>query len=285
MVFRSIPVIRWDTIPADNIIEIHAEDIFDSADANVCVRVILGDLPLLDEEGLEIQVFNQAGYRIPQREPILEDDNDFNGILFNLRMLHQLFMLDGLEDEILLEDLMMTEHYLYPMACLKTIGRFQAKDLMTPFLKKVEALNTRIKEQYNGDDENTIADELLTGYSPLIEGIACQGYNLLSCRVWTQERYHEVQQGLMMAALSGTHTSPAINANVAAKFWTDCETWLLFDRYHKKVTHTHVDTSIHIENVYQVSLWRLPERAQNGRLVHVKCQIHIIGAQWLQDDL
>ena len=285
MVFRSIPVIRWDTIPADNIIETYAEDIFDSADANVRVRVVLEDLPLLDESGQEIQVFNQAGYRIPRREPILEDDNDFNGMLFNLRTLHQLFMLDGLEDETLLEDLTMTEHYLYPMACLKTIGHFQAKGLMTPFLKKVKALNTRIKEQYNGDDEDTIADELLTGYSPLIEGIACQGYNLLLHHVWTQGRYHEVQQGLMTAALSGTHTSPATNANVAAKFWTDCETWLPFDRYHEKVTHTRVDTSTRIENVYRVSLWRLPERAQNGRLVHVKCQVHIIGAQWLQDDL
>ena len=68
----------------------------------------------------------------------------------------------------------------------------------------------------------------------------------------------------MTTALSGTHSSPTTNANVTDKFWQDCETWLPFDRYHEKVTGTQVDTSTHIENIYHVSLWRLPENAQNG---------------------
>ena len=186
MIGRSIPVMQWESISDDDIFEIHGADIFDSADTEVREPVILDDLALLDEDGQEVQIYDHAGYQIPRREPILEDDTDFNGMLFNLRTLHRLFMLDGLDDETRVEDLTMTEHYLYPMASLKTIRHFQAKGLMTPLLKKVKALNASIWEQYNGDDEDNIANKLLTGYSPLIEGIACQGYNLLSHRVRTQ---------------------------------------------------------------------------------------------------
>ena len=50
---RSIPVIQWKSI-ADNILEIHGEDIFDSAASGVHKCIVLQDLPLLDEDGLEM---------------------------------------------------------------------------------------------------------------------------------------------------------------------------------------------------------------------------------------
>lgn len=73
------------------------------------------------------------------------------------------------------------------MAGLKTIGHIQAKGIMTPFMEKLKELNRRLKERYShNDNEENIAAELLTGYAPLVEGVSCQGYNMLSHRVRTQ---------------------------------------------------------------------------------------------------
>ena len=153
------------------------------------------------------------------------------------------------------------------MACLQNVGHFQAHGLMSPFKMKVTELNNHIKDRYLHDDEDNIALELLTGYTPLIEGIACQGYNMLSHRVRAQGRYHEVQLGLITTALSGTHRSPSTNGNTAERFLTDCQNWLPFERYHEKITGLQVDTSTRIENVYRVSLRRIPEEHRNGRYV------------------
>lgn len=193
----------------------------------------LEDLELVDETGQEITVYDAAGHRIPRREALIEEEV-YTGMLFNLRTIHELFQRTELAEEEadMEEDQPVTPHYLYPMAGLKTIGHFQANGLMTPFLVKLRELNTELKARYREDDEEDIAADLLTGYGPLVEGIASQGYNMLSHRVRTQGRYHDVQLGQITAAFCGTHATPGANLNKAERFFSECEDWLPFARYH-----------------------------------------------------
>lgn len=199
----------------------------------------------------------------------MEDEDAFGGMLFDLRTIHELFQRtelydddDGEEEE---EDQPFTPHFLYPMAGLKTKGHFQAKGLITPFVMKLRELNTLLKTQFREGDEEDIAAELLTGYGPLVTGIASQGYNMISHRVRTQGRHHDVQLGQITAAFCGTHTAPGANWNKAERFFAECEDWLPFQRYHEKIRDTVIDTSIRVENIYRVSLRRLPNGARNGR--------------------
>lgn len=249
----------------EDLIEKHGEEIYGSPDAEEREQVNLDELPLVDDEGQEIRIYDAEGHRIPRREAIIAAEAPYTGMLFNLKTIHELFQRTELAEEEEEEDIPMTPHYLYPMAGLKTIGHFQAKGLMTPFYMKLRELNAQLKENYREGDEEDIAADLLTGYGPLVEGIASQGYNMLSHRVRTQGRYHDVQLGQMTAAFCGTHATPGANANVAARFFRECEDWLPFQRYHEKITDTVIDTSIRVENIYRISLRRLPDEARNGR--------------------
>ena len=266
MSLRSIEVSEWREIPEGDILAAHGRELYDLADPKERARVELKELPLLNDEGQENRIYDGAGTRVPHREAIVEENQVFNGMLFDLQTLHQLFQRGDVEEEDEgMADQPMTAHELYPMAGLKTIGHFQAHGLMTPFLSKMQGLNRTLKRRYHGDDEEHIAAELLSGYSPLIEGIACQGYNMLSHRVRAQGRYHEVQLGQMTAAFSGTHETPTTNQNIASKMHAECMDWLPYERFHEKISGMDVDTSTRIENVYRVSLRRIPEHSRNGR--------------------
>ncbi|KAG6369887.1 hypothetical protein JVT61DRAFT_13351 [Boletus reticuloceps] len=220
---QSVPVREWQDIPIYELIERHGQEMYNSPNVNEREQVHIQAYPLLEESGREKNIYNQEGVRIPRRHAIVDEDATMNGMLFNLRTIHQLFRRD---DEDIVEDSNgdepLTPHYLYPMAGLKTIGHFQALGLMTPFITQLQRLNTNIRDLYHDGDEDEIEADLLTGYRPLIEAVASQGYNMLSHRVRTAGRYHDVQRGLITAALGGTYPSTVSNSNLAKEFHREC---------------------------------------------------------------
>ena len=140
----------------------------------------------MEEAGREKHIFDLNGTHIPQQEVIIKEDMIHNGMLFNLCTLHHLFQRTKIDIAQQDHDEPMTPHYLYPMACLKTIGHFQANRLMTPFATQLHRLDRRLKQMYDEDEEDGIEADLLAGYMPVVEEIACQGYNMLSHRVCSQ---------------------------------------------------------------------------------------------------
>ena len=263
---RSVPVAQWDDIPIEALQELHGEEIFDSADREERSAVDLETYPIEDEAGLENHIYDVDGMRIPRHEAIIEEGQPVNGMVFDLRRIHELFQKDGMADETgRIDDTLITEHYVYPMAGLRTVGHFQAKGLMTPFSRQLKLLNARIRNENNWEDEDDVEVDLLYGTSALIEGIASQGYNMLSHRVRTAARYHEVQVGTLTAAFSGTYHGSDGNRNKARRFRDICSQALPFERYHQKITGVNVDTSTRVENVYQVDMRRMPVGCRNGR--------------------
>lgn len=263
---RSIPVTEWQPIPTEVLRGRHGDNIFDSADLEERQVVDLVTYPLVNGAGGENPVFDVNGQRIPRREAIIEEGQAVNGMVFDLHRIHELFQIDDVPDRPgHIDDPHITSHYVYPMAGLRTLGHFQAGGLMTPFTQKLKELNTRVRQMYNQDDEDDIEADLLLGYSALIEGIASQGYNMLSHRVRSASRYHEVQVGSMTAAFAGTYHGSEASKNHAARFRDTCHQALPFERYHEKISGLDVDTSTRIENVYRVDIRRIPLAHRNGR--------------------
>ncbi|KAG6371989.1 hypothetical protein JVT61DRAFT_9007 [Boletus reticuloceps] len=265
---QSVPVREWQVIPIDELIKRHGQEMYNSPNVNEREQVHIQAYPLLKESGQEKNVYNQEGVRIPRRHAIVDEDTTMNGMLFHLRTIHQLFRRD---DEDIVEDSNgdepLTPHYLYPMAGLKTISHFQALGLMTLFTTQLQRLNTNIRDLYHDGDEDEIEADLLTGYRPLIKAVASQGYNMLSHQVRTAGRYHDVQRGLITAALGGTYPSTVSNSNLAKEFHRECSNSLPFDSYHEKITGAYLDTSTRVENIYRISLRRIPEHFRNGRSI------------------
>jgi hypothetical protein len=265
---------EWVARPIEEIIEKHGERIFDSPDEAERRIINIQEYPLLDEHGRENKIYASDGWRIHRREAYMAPDTQYNGMLFNLKTLHELFIqMDSDERAEDTEDQPITPYYVYPMACLKSIGHFQARGLISPFQMKIRRLNEELKGKYRQDDEDDIASDLLTGYRPIVEGIASQGYNMLSHRVRAQGRYHDVQLGMMTAAFTGTHSTSMANENTSKRFTADCNRWLPYERYHEKISGAPVDTSTRVENVYRISLRKIPERYRNGRYVYMSTRI------------
>lgn len=184
-----------------------------------------------------------------------------NGMLFNLCTLYCLFQTQKLT---LPKNTMMNQWL--SITCIQ-FGHFQANGLMAPFATQLYRLDRRLKQMYDEDEEDGIEADLLAGYMPVVEGIACQGYNMLSHRVHSQGRYHDVQLRHITAALLGTHQTSGMNHTTAQWFAKECEDWLPFEWYHEKVTGGYVDTLTRVENVYCISLHRILARMWNGRYV------------------
>ena len=170
---RSLPVAQWDDIPVEALQELHGEEIFNSADHEERSTVDLETYLIEDEAGLEKHVYDVDGMRIPRRKAIIEDGQPVNGMVFDLCRIHELFQKDGMADETgCIDNTLITEHYVYLMAGLQTVGHSQVKGLMTPFSRQLKLLNVRIWNENNWEDEDDVEVDLLYGTSALIEGIA-----------------------------------------------------------------------------------------------------------------
>ncbi|KAI6008094.1 hypothetical protein BKA83DRAFT_4506125 [Pisolithus microcarpus] len=89
-----LDVQEWEEIPI-HVIEQNNRVLFDRPDTDGNRREVeVRELDLVDEEGFEINVYNEGGYRVPQRRP-----REFRtcGVMLDLEWVHELFK--GQEEE------------------------------------------------------------------------------------------------------------------------------------------------------------------------------------------
>lgn len=270
-IHRSVPVSQWEEFPVDDLKDRH-EYIYDSPFSNDRNEIDLENHPLLDEAGLEVPVYDDDGYRIPRRNALVDEGVSDTGMLFKLKDLHELFHHN--DEDIDIEedtDQPVTPHYLYPMACLKDVGQFQAHGLFTCFRPHLNRINQALLRWDNANeemgDEDEIESTLFRGSRPLIRGIASQGYNMAVHRTRGEGRYHDAQMGMMTSAFIGSHVRTAMHKHKAKVFRRRCEDSLPFDRYHDKITDSHFDQSLRVENVYTIDIYRLASQQRTGRYV------------------
>lgn len=185
-------------------------------------------------------------------------------MLVNLGKIHELFGDnfggDHTEYEHGIPGLANSSVRLYPQAGLRSAGHFQATGLMKNFYPHVEALNRRLRQQADGEDDD---DRL--GRCPIF-GVGCQGYNAVmhSTRGYGAQ-HHEAQQGVVTAALGGHFV---IEGTSGLDHWKkvlqDCSHNLPHKVFELKISNEGITRDLRLENVYVVDMTALKEDDRSG---------------------
>jgi hypothetical protein len=208
----------WEDV-AVNQIQARHDTLYDGYDKGQRQEVDLEKLPLLDEEGEEIWVYNERGFRVPRRNPMFSKKTGEAGVMVDLRKVHDLFNRDMLEQadddmsddefEDLPEPTRVTV-YGYPQAFLHDIGHIQANGVPDGIKDAIEQLNNSVgrvirDRESDSEDEDSDAHSEDPIQACPISGISCQFYNAIMHRTRPRTNQHDAQLGTITNALAGTH--------------------------------------------------------------------------------
>ena len=218
--YRAAIANRWIEIPVDTLVNDHL-DIYDDYDREHRHRLTEEDIlnmPMLNDEGREVEVYDENGWRIPRRRPIVNRGVRY-GVLTNLRTIDSLFASSSLGHRFENEEGEITPgrrnvYTIYPQACLREYGHFQANTaplVFQPYLASLnEDVGRRLRVVNAGDsdidmdseDEDEFAE--WTTQTPVTVS-ALQFYELSMHRARRTEQDFEILRGLLTALLGGSY--------------------------------------------------------------------------------
>jgi hypothetical protein len=243
--------------------------LYDKPEDDLSRQIIeLETLPLLDEDGFEINVFNPQGLRVPRRSPV----RYFTcGALLDLQRVHELYQSQEDTHGIVRNG---TPYTIYPLAFTRTMGNVQSKKLMPRFEERLALIDNRMRppiEEGVGDDNGDDNADFRRGPS-VLRGTGSQIYNSLSHRVRNEAKFHAVQLGLVTSVFSGTTAKTRAGKRVWKKRLQMCKVSLPHQRFEQKVTGDGQPQTLRFENTYTLDVSRLVEGHQNGRYVSFNCK-------------
>lgn len=249
-------VTEWEDVNCVDILAQH-DQIYRNGEGPVLgdemVEVMdLPTLPLLDDDGDEISIYDADGYRIPRRLPT---HSEAYGSWINLSSAHNLFQPQ--DDNLHARRAM--PFNAYPQAFLKTLGNIQSSTVPLPLTDYVRTLNAELAVHVNDEDGGPDHP------SPALETVYFQSYNEISHRIRDEARFHPVQLGLITSALSGA----AVTNQVALRKWQSrvhaCREGLPHQRFENKINRGDQPESLRNEVTYTIHLNRLNPQLRNGR--------------------
>jgi hypothetical protein len=242
--------------------------IYDHWDPDIRNRVDLYTTPQEDESGREIRLYTHDSRKVPRRDAVIaEDDDEQCGILLNLRTVEALYT----SSEPNWSDDENEDHgtivSAYPQAFLHSYGHIQTNGIMSAFDQVIDDIrnSTGKRMMMGGNDE---ADGEVRRMRTVF-GTAAQGYNELSHRVAPRSGAHDVQKGMITAALAGAYhaTANASACRTAATREAQCRTMLPFDRFKAKIEKADCPRAFRMEQVYYVDIFALKASKCSGRYV------------------
>ncbi|KAL7277021.1 hypothetical protein ACG7TL_008865 [Trametes sanguinea] len=272
---------QWKEIPVDEILRAHPT-VYDSYNPSSRRRIDdLDALPLLDDDGREIHIYSEDGFRVPRREPEAPRRGDRCAIMQNLPEVSSLFLgpasydlepdFDGELDEGRAHNIdeaqfdaepeRQDRHYrdtsytVYPHFYSKTIGQWQATGVMHPLIPYVRQLCRRL----------TAPGAAGRAVVPL----SSQCYNTSAHAMRVSKRFHVVQKGMLTGAATGPWatnargkaTASRLAGKVAAAFPHERITAQLRGDGGKK-------NSLRLENKFMLDLNHLREEYRNGDAIY-----------------
>jgi hypothetical protein len=265
-----LDVAEWRNVPMDNILDAH-EALYDKPDTDEArEEVDLHNLPLLDDNGFEINVYSEEGLRVPRRIPALFSNC---GALLNLRSVHELFSSED-NDESTRNHVLF---YVYPVAFTEDLGNIQSRGLLTSFSRRFALIDNAMRPRLRDDDADE--NDSLAGDAPnlddednparlgssILHGIKCQVYNELSHRVRDEAKFHPVQLGMISTAMAGTTTRKITGQRRWQRRLEQCNAGLPHERFVDKVSGNDQPQALRFENTYTLDVHRLSNDRQNGR--------------------
>jgi hypothetical protein len=227
---------------------------------------------LVDEHGIEIRFFSEAGARIQRRGALCEPQ--IAGMMLNLRDIDELYTScgDGSRPTV----------NLYPAANLRDYGYIQANTVMRGFQEFLPDLNRRLA--LVGVDHNEYADEDVDIDGPeendrnltredmrrandarAITEISSQVYSELAHRTARRAGDHDVQSGKASACAAGLQSEDAKARDKAHMLFTQLRNTLPHQDFLTKLQHPDIPKDLRAENVFKISLKKLPPERRRGR--------------------
>ncbi|KAI6009799.1 hypothetical protein EDC04DRAFT_2610529 [Pisolithus marmoratus] len=227
-------------------------------------QVDLADLPLVDEDGFEINVYNPDGFCIPRQKPT---GFETCGALLDLKKVHELFQ--GTEDAHghVQNEVPFT---VYPLAFTRDLGNVKVTGLMPTFACRVMQLNAAIHEddraaRHNVDDDDPM---IPNRHSPALLGISSQIYNSLSHRVHTEAKFHVVQLGMVTSAFAGASAKSATGKCHWERQVKFCEQGMPHVRFSQKVSGDGQPQTLRFENTYILDISRMRPDLRTGSMIY-----------------
>ncbi|KAG2133428.1 hypothetical protein BD769DRAFT_1665695 [Suillus cothurnatus] len=235
----------------------HEDDIlYDKSNNNpMRTEVDLEDLPLLDEEGFEVNIYNEQGFRVPRRAPV-----QFStcGALLNLHSVHELF---HSEDDAHGNAHNKAPFDIYPLACTKMLGSIQSRSIMSHFPPHLTRIDNSVHPPLiDGDEDGEDIDVDVRVHGALVlHRINSQVYNELSHRIRNEAKFHPIQLGMISAALSGTVAKGIASRHCWTQCLNQCNNNLPHKRFNAKVSGNNQPQALQFENTYTLDVYRMKD--------------------------
>lgn len=215
-----------------------------------------------DDDGSEIPIYTQSGYRIHRHLARIHKNTPTYGILIDLQDIASLFHPTD-TDDLFDEDLQhpQIQYTVYPQAGLVTAGHFQANGLITAFHPHLQQLNNSLISHQDIDDDSTDND---ISDSPII-GVACQAYNaIMHTTRGRSAQHHDAQLGIITSTLAGAWATGYKNQQTARELKDRCDYHYPHNEFQSKISRDTVCTDLRLENTFVINLEDLPNDYRNG---------------------
>jgi hypothetical protein len=260
--------------------------IFDSWNRLERTEVDLDTLEMLDEDGQEIRIYDEAGYRIPRRIPGFSNQAKEAGVLVDLKKVGELFnmRLHNADDGGLgfeMDDVEEPKHinvYGYPQAFLHGIGHVQAQGLPDGLLDGIQRINKVVgcdlhPQDTSSDDESSDEDMQPKFQASPISGISCQLYNEAMHRIRPRASQHDAQLGTVTNAMAGTYARGFKEKRTAKKMRDICMKQLPHQHFEQRL-QDDIKTGLRKEGVYKIVVGLMKPEYRNGRCVSLCFKNH-----------
>jgi len=240
---RYFKVLNWTLNSTRTIIENNPKGIFDGTDPQFYHPIVLDDLPLLNDNGQEILIYNSASDCIPYKHPTLGQSMPPCGILVDLSNIQALFNSytfyhDDSKSDSDLEDSHFVHIDAYPLTFLRTVRNIQADGIPSCFYPLLTNINDFVKKHIpldqshshnhhhsrDDDDEDVSSINMddsdhhdIPFYLQAIKPIFAQFYNYIMHRVATHAGKHNSQQGMITVTISGAFANTQKHKTIASK--------------------------------------------------------------------
>ncbi|KAH7905349.1 hypothetical protein BJ138DRAFT_1118552 [Hygrophoropsis aurantiaca] len=273
------PVLEWQNIDPNDL----PAPLYDSPHPHNRTEVDIHRYDLFDD-GVEKKVYNEQGFRVARRVALT---GDTGGILASLTNLHDLFSSPeyepvdydpDMEDQAMVQRRNNVKYDVYPMSGLKKYGHWSAKGVIGLFKDGIDKVNGDLMPRDpDGEDEDRNDGLFSDIRDPVVVPISSQGYNQLSHRVRSDARHHNVQVGMITAALAGSHARTDATRRRAAKHFDKCDISLPYERYNEKVGNGEdVPQAFRVENVYKIKVSQLRPEDRRGSHIYGKVILPLI---------
>lgn len=250
----------------------HPGGFFDGNNPNTRRKVLLHKFNLVDEDGVEVPVYNSDGLRVARRTIEVDPDEPPCGVLLDLARIQNLFnpdMSDVDYDNLVHSSQGQDDPHVrieaYPLAFLKTVGNIKATGIPHSFYPFLADINRSVRSDPAADPTSTNdADGLLereegpphlrSTYQP-VKPVSSQFYNYISHRVASRAGRLDAQQGSVTAAISGAFALSSKDEKTAREKQIYCLDALPSDRFKGRIDSVDdCPTSCRAELVYSVDV-------------------------------